>query len=69
MVEFRTKLRELRKEREMSQGELADAVGVSKDSVKRLEGNKYKIPPYPAIYDIAKYFEKPVEEIFWFEEV
>ncbi len=69
MVEFRTKLRELRKEKEMSQGELADAVGVSKDSVKRLEGNKYKIPPYTTIYDIAKYFEKPVEEIFWFEEV
>mgnify|MGYP004446754883 CR=1 FL=1 len=69
MVEFRTNLRELRSENKLTQEELADIIGVSRDSVKRLEGNKYKIPPYPTIYEIARYFDKHVEEIFWYEEV
>lgn len=52
-----------------TQAELAEMVGNCKDNISRLERNKFKNPTYQLLYDIAEFFEKPVEEIFWYEEI
>lgn len=52
-----------------TQSELAEMVGNCKDNISRLERNKFKNPTYQLLYDIAEFFEKPVEEIFWYEEL
>lgn len=69
MKELRTSLKELRTEAGFTQSELAEMVGNCTDNISRLERNKFKNPTYQLLYDIAEFFEKPVEEIFWYEEI
>ena len=69
MKELRTSLKELRTEAGFTQSELAEMVGNCKDNISRLERNKFKNPTYQLLYDIAEFFEKPVEEILGYEEI
>ena len=64
---LRTKLHELRKERNMQQAELAKLVGVRRETIGNLENGKYN-PSLKLAMDIAKVFEHTVEDIFFFEE-
>lgn len=64
---LKTKLHELRKERNMQQAELAKLVGVRRETIGNLENGKYN-PSLKLAMDIAKVFNKTVEEIFFFEE-
>lgn len=65
---MKTKIAELRKERKMSQKELADAVGVTRQTITSIEVEKYTASLVLA-YKIAKYFDATIEEIFDFSEV
>lgn len=69
MKELRTRLKKLLMEAGFTQAELAEMVGNCKDNISRLERNKFKKPTYQLLYDIAEFFEKPVEEIFWYKEI
>jgi putative transcriptional regulator len=60
-------LRVLRAEREWSQAELADALGVSRQTVNALETGKYD-PSLPLAFKIARLFDRMIEEIFDPEE-
>lgn len=60
-------IKELRKERRISQEELANAVKVTRQTIISLENGKYNASLLLA-YEIAKYFGKTIEEIFIFEE-
>jgi len=62
----KNKLRELRTAREWSQSELADKLGVSRQTVNAIETEKYD-PSLPLAFKIARLFKKPVEEIFGVE--
>ena len=62
-----TRLHELRKERNMQQSELATLVGVRRETIGNLENGKYN-PSLKLAMDIAKVFDKTVEEVFRFEE-
>ena len=64
---LRTKLHDLRKERNMQQAELAKLVGVRRETSGSLENGKYNSSLKLAM-DIAKVFEHTVEDIFFFEE-
>lgn len=64
---LRTKIHELRKEHNMQQAELAELVGVRRETIGHLENGKYN-PSLKLAMDIAKVFNKTVEEIFIFEE-
>ena len=59
-------IKELRKERKISQEELAQAVSVTRQTIISLENGKYNASLVLA-YQIAKYFGKTIEEIFIFE--
>jgi putative transcriptional regulator len=50
----------------MPQVELADRVGVHRETITRIE-NGYKLPSVKLAIDIAKVFDKSVEEVFFFE--
>jgi putative transcriptional regulator len=49
---------------EMSQEDLADAIGVTRQTIHSIEKGKF-IPSTLLAFKIARYFEKNVEEIFF----
>ena len=63
-----TKIQELRKERRLSQDELAAAVGVTRQTITSLERGKYTASLVLA-YKIAKFFGLTIEEVFDFSDV
>lgn len=67
MPKLITKINELRRERNMQQLELAELVGVRRETIGNLENGKYN-PSLKLAMDIAKVFDKTVEEVFYFEE-
>lgn len=67
MAELVTKIHELRRQRKMSQSELAEAVGIRRETLSHLENGKYN-PSLKLAMDIAKVFGLPVEAIFEFVE-
>jgi putative transcriptional regulator len=56
-------LRELREQRGWSQGELAERLDVSRQTVNAIETSKYD-PSLPLAFRIAKLFRQQIEEIF-----
>ena len=57
------RLRVLRAERRWSQAELADRLGVSRQTVNAIETGKYD-PSLPLAFAIAKTFELKIEDVF-----
>jgi len=58
-----TKVRELRTDRGWSQAELAERLGVSRQTVNAIETGRYE-PSLSLALKIAKLFTRPVEQIF-----
>ncbi len=61
-----SRVKELREERGLSQQNLADLIGVSRQTVYFLENKAYN-PSLTISFKISEIFEKPIEEIFYFE--
>jgi putative transcriptional regulator len=57
------RLKELRMARDWNQGQLADALAVSRQTVNALENGRYD-PSLPLAFRIADLFELPIEQIF-----
>ena len=57
------RLKVLRAERDWSQQDLADRLGVSRQSVNAIEKGRYD-PSLPLAFTIAELFELPIEAIF-----
>ena len=64
---MRTRIRELRKERKLSQEELAEAVGTTRQTITSIEVGKYTAS-LPLAYKIARFFGLTIEEVFDFSE-
>jgi len=64
---MKNQLRELRGEREWSQGDLAARLHVSRQTVNALETGKYD-PSLPLAFRIARLFKRRIEDIFEDEE-
>ncbi|MBD5280689.1 MAG: helix-turn-helix transcriptional regulator [Muribaculaceae bacterium] len=56
-----------RAEKDITQQQLAEAVGVSRQTIVAIEKNRF-LPSTPLALKIAKYFGKPVESIFILED-
>lgn len=67
MSELITKLKEYRAKYNMKQDELAERVGVRRETIIRLEKGQYN-PSLKLAMDIAKVFETTVEELFIFKD-
>lgn len=48
---------------EMTQQDLADRIGVSRQTVNAIEGGKYS-PSLEVAFQIARVFDKPLEQVF-----
>ncbi|EAQ28664.1 transcriptional regulator, Cro/CI family protein [Erythrobacter sp. NAP1] len=57
------RLKVLRAERDWSQQDLADRLGVSRQSVNAIEKGRYD-PSLPLAFNISEVFGLPIEEIF-----
>ena len=62
------KIRQLRREKSVTQDDLANAVGVTRQTIISLENGKYNASLQLA-YKIARYFDLSIEDVFLFEEV
>jgi len=51
----------------ITQAELADLIGVSRQTINTIESNRY-VPSTVLALKIARVFEKPVEEVFFLED-
>ena len=60
---MKNKLRELRAAKAWSQADLADKLGVSRQTVNAIETEKYD-PSLPLAFKVARLFKKSIEEIF-----
>lgn len=65
-ITIKNKMRDLRKKRDLSQEELADKLGISRQSVIALEHGKY-MPSLPLAVSMCNLFDSAFEEIFEFE--
>lgn len=62
-----TRIQELRKANKISQAELADEMGVTRQTIISLEKGRYNASLELA-FKIARYFGKTIEEVFILEE-
>lgn len=64
---MKNRLRVLRAEKKWSQAELADRVGVSRNSINAIENGKFD-PSLPLAFRIADAFGLAIEQVFLREE-
>lgn len=64
---MKNRLEELRKQRGITQEDLAFALEVSRQTIGSLENGRYN-PSILLAFKIARYFDKRIEDIFIYEE-
>lgn len=64
---MKNKLKQFREELGLTQEQLGELVGVSRQAINAIETEKYE-PSIWLAYDIAKIFHSTIEEVFIFEE-
>ena len=60
---MKNQVRALRVMRGLAQGQLAEAMGVSRQTINSIENDRYT-PSLPLAIALARYFSVPVEEMF-----
>lgn len=60
-------VRQLREARGLNQGQLAQELRVSRQTVNAIETGRY-LPSLPLAFTIARFFGRPIEEIFHGDE-
>lgn len=65
---MKNNIRQLRKLRKLSQEELAEAVGTTRQTITSIEIGKYTAS-LPLAYKIARYFGLTIEEVFDFSDL
>jgi len=63
---MKNKLRELRKNQKLTQEELAQLIGVSRQAINAIEKEKFD-PSLPTAFKMSKLFKITIEELFFFE--
>lgn len=64
---MKNRLEEIRKSRGIRQEELADTLGVSRQTIGSLENGRYN-PSIILAFKISRFFEMPIDDIFIYEE-
>jgi len=60
---MKNEIRSLRTARDLSQQQLGEAMGVSRQTINSIEKERYT-PSLPLAISMARFFDRPVEEIF-----
>jgi putative transcriptional regulator len=64
---MKNRVRELRKSQGLTQEQLAEIIGVSRQTVNAIEKEKFD-PSLPTAFKMAKLFGQPIEDFFLFED-
>ncbi len=64
---MKNRLRQLREQYGLTQAQLGEKVKVSRQAINAIETNKFD-PSIWLAYDLAKFFNLAIEDIFYFEE-
>lgn len=64
---MKNKVRLLRKEKGLTQEQLGDIIGVSRQTINAIEKEKFD-PSLPTAFKMSQLFERPIEDFFLFEE-
>ncbi len=64
---MKNKVKELRKKQKLTQEELADLIGVSRQAINAIEKEKFD-PSLPTAFKMAKLFKTTIEELFTFSD-
>ena len=64
---MKNKLQELRKNRKLTQEQLAEIIGVSRQTINAIEKDKFD-PSLPTAFRMAQLFKKKIEDIFLFND-
>lgn len=65
---MKNRIKVLRAEHSYTQEDLAEIVGVSRQTINAIEKEKFD-PSLPLAFKISKLFELSIEDIFYFEDV
>ena len=63
MADFKSNIKKYRRLKELTQEQLAEKVGVRRETIMRLEAEKYN-PSLRLAVDISRVLETPIEELF-----
>lgn len=63
---MKNRIRELRVAKSMTQEDLAEVIGVSRQTINAIEKEKFD-PSLPTAFKMARLFEKAIEEIFTYD--
>ncbi len=66
MADFKSNIKKYRRLKELTQEQLAEKVGVRRETIMRLEAEKYN-PSLRLAVDISRVLETPIEELFVFD--
>ncbi len=64
---MKNRIKQLREEKGLTQEQLGELVGTSRQAINAIETEKFE-PSIWLAYDIANVFERPIEDVFLFEE-
>jgi putative transcriptional regulator len=64
---MKSRLKVLRAERDWTQAELAERLGVSRQTINAIEIDKYD-PSLPLAFKIARLFDLPIEQVFQYDD-
>lgn len=64
---MKNQIRELRVSRNMTQEELGEFIGVSRQTINAIEKGKFD-PSLPTAFKMSKLFDLPIERLFYFSE-
>ena len=64
---MKNKVRELRKQKGLTQEQLAEIIGVSRQTINAIEKEKFD-PSLPTAFKMAKLFEISIENFFLFDD-
>ena len=64
---MKNKVRQLRKEKGLTQEQLGEIIGVSRQTINAIEKEKFD-PSLPTAFKMSRLFDRPIEEFFLFEE-
>ena len=68
MLVLKNTIKENRNERNIKQQQMADELGITRETLGKLERGQLQNPYFMLVYEVATYFGKRVEDVFVFED-
>ena len=68
MMVLKNRIKECRIEEKIKQVQLTEMIGVSRETVGRLETGKYQNPTLRLAHDVAACLGKSIDDVFYYED-